>query len=62
MGKCWVNIRVKLVDPEHKKPDRSRGILIAPTISMEELIERFKAIEELINKGYIIQEMVVVSG
>lgn len=62
MTKVWVHVNFKLVDPEHRKPDRRKAV----TISIAELIDviegNFRAIEKLIKEGYVITEMRVVSG
>lgn len=63
MGIIWVNVRFKLVDPEHKKPDRRKSIIISAAMDMEVIEQTFKSIESLVNtKGYVVEEMVVISG
>lgn len=63
MGKkVWVHARFKLVDPEHKKPDRKKAIIFSIAVEMSVIEEGLKAIEEIINDGYIISEMWVTSG
>jgi len=58
----WIHLRVRLVDPQHKKPDRTRVMLIAPHIVLEEILEKARGIETLIKEGYIIEDWVVTNG
>lgn len=62
MTKVWLHIRLKLVDPEHKRPDRKKSIMITMARTIEEVEIELRIIEKLINEGYIIEDMVVVSG
>lgn len=58
----WIHIKFKLVDPQHKKPDRTRIILITPAMILDELLVRARGIEALINEGYVIEEMKVTDA
>jgi len=62
MKKIWIHVKFKLIDPEHKKPDRHKAVTFSIAELIEEIEENLKAIEKLINEGYIIEEMRVVSG
>ena len=62
MSKVWVHARFKLVDPEHKKPDRRKSIIFSVAVEISGIEEMLREIEELINVGYVIAEMWVTSG
>ena len=61
MTKVWVHVNFKLVDPEHRKPDRRKAITISVAELIGEIAENLRAIEKLINEGYVITEMRVIS-
>ena len=63
MGVVWVHARFKLVDPEHKKPDRRKSIIFSLANEMSEVEASLMVIEKLISEeGYVISEMWVTSG
>ena len=62
MTTIWVHVRLRLVDPLHKKPDRTRTLLFAPHIILGDLLEKAKGIEKLVREGYVIEDWVVSSG
>lgn len=59
----WINIRCRLIDPEHKKPDRKKAVLIALAIPLSETLDTLKKIEKLVSEeNYVIDEVIVKSG
>lgn len=62
MGTVWVHARFRLVDLEHKKPDRRKAITFSIATPIVEIEANLKTIEKLISDGYVIERMWVTSG
>lgn len=60
--RVFVHARFTLVDPSHKRPDRRKAITFSIADHIDIIEMELKAIEKLINEGYIISEMWVTSG
>ena len=63
MGKTWLGLILLLMDPNHKKPNIKRHIMITPDKKLEDLDSELSDIQYLLKmEGYVIYDMVIVSG